>query len=62
MIESDIEYLSRRAAEESHRAEEASDDTAAAIHRRMATLYADRIMSLTDHPDFDPIVQMRPRT
>jgi len=62
MSESDIEYLSRRRAEESRRAEDTSDVAAADIHRRMAALYADRIVSLTDHPGFDPIVQTRPRT
>ncbi len=59
MTESDIEYLYRRAAEEMRCAEETNDPAAAAIHRRMAALYADRITVLTDNPDFDPIVPNR---
>ena len=59
MTESDIEFLGRRAAEEQRLAEETSDPNAAAIHRRMALLYADRIAALSERPDFDPIVQTR---
>ena len=39
MGESDIRYLQRRADEEQQRADESTDRVAAAIHRRMATLY-----------------------
>lgn len=59
MTESDIEFLGRRAAEELQHAERASDMAAAAIHRRMATLYADRLASISEHSNFDPIVQTK---
>ena len=59
LTESDIEYLHRRAAEELRLAESTNDSDAAAIHGRMALLYADRIAALNDHPQFDPIVQTR---
>lgn len=61
MRESDLEYLRRRAAEEERCAAEATDARAAAIHRRMAILYADRVATLSDNPDFDPIAQLRPK-
>lgn len=61
MLESDLDYLRRRAAEEERRSEEAMDERTAAIHRRMATLYADRVSALTDNPDFDPIMHLRPK-
>lgn len=61
MLESDLDYLRRRAAEEERRAEESADARTAAIHRRLATLYADRVAALSDNPDFDPIVQLRPK-
>ncbi len=60
MTESDIEFLDRRAAEELQQAEQASDLAAAAIHRRMAALYADRAASLSELSNFDPIVQTKP--
>jgi len=62
MAESDIDYLMRRAAEEAQRAQDASDAAIAAIHRRMSDLYADRVAALTDNPDFDPILLLRPKT
>ena len=59
MGESDIRYLQRRADEEQQRADESTDRVAAAIHRRMATLYRDRIEAMIENPGFDPIVQPR---
>lgn len=61
MAESDLEYLQRRAGEEAQLANEAGDPAIATIHRRMATLYADRVATLSENPDFDPIVQLRLR-
>ncbi|MCY7279834.1 MAG: hypothetical protein LH610_02880 [Sphingomonas bacterium] len=61
MAESDIVYLKRRAAEEAQRAQDAGDAAIAAIHRRMADLYADRVAALIENPDFDPILQVRPK-
>lgn len=58
-MESDVDYLRRRAVEEQQRAAEASDDRIASIHARMAALYADRAAALDENPDFDPIVQIR---
>ncbi len=59
MDESDLDYLRRRASEEEARAAESTDPTAAAIHRRLATLYADRVTAMSDNPGFDPIEQTR---
>ena len=59
MTESNLDYLRRRAAEESLRVEECVDPKAAAIHARMAVLYADRVAAMIDNPDFDPIIQTR---
>ena len=59
MSVSDLDYLRQRAAEELTLAEECDDPRTAAIHRRMASLYADRVAALSEHPDFDPIVQTR---
>jgi len=59
MGESDIDYLRRRAAEEDLRAGEASDEAIAAIHRRMAELYSDRVAALIENPGFDPIISTR---
>ena len=59
MIESDIDYLRRRAAEEELRAIDAGDPAVADIHRRMAALYVDRVSALTENPDFDPIMATR---
>lgn len=61
MLESDLDYLRRRAAEEEQRAADAADPHTAAIHARMAALYADRVAALSEHPDFDPIEQVRPK-
>lgn len=61
MLETDREYLRRRAAEEEQRAADSPDARVANIHRRMAVLYADRVAALSDNPDFDPIVQVRPK-
>ncbi len=61
MRESNLDYLRRRADEEERRAEEATDPRIAGIHRRMATLYADRVEALTDNPDFDPIMHLGPK-
>ena len=59
MAESNLEYLRRRASEEETRALLSEDSKAAAIHARLAGLYAHRVTALIDNPDFDPIVQMR---
>ena len=59
MLESNLDYLRRRAAEEAQRGEACKESKIAAIHRRMAELYADRVSALSDNPDFDPIIQMR---
>ncbi|MCY7270997.1 MAG: hypothetical protein LH485_02930 [Sphingomonas bacterium] len=61
MAERDIMYLKRRADEEAQRALDTSDTDTAAIHRRMAQLYEDRVAALIDNPDFDPILQVRPK-
>lgn len=57
LTESEIEYLHRRAAEELRLAEAAEDSNAAAIHERMALLYADRIAALNADPELDPTFQ-----
>ncbi len=62
MIESDLEYLRRRSSEEEQRAAEVEDPHIAAIHARLAGLYADRVTALADNPDFDPIDQLRPKS
>lgn len=59
MDEEDLEYLNRRAAEELRLAQDKRDPTAAAIHQRMALLYADRIAALSEWPDVDPVAQMQ---
>lgn len=59
MLESNLDYLRRRAAEEAQRGEACKEAKIAAIHRRMAELYADRVAALSDTPDFDPIIQTR---
>ena len=59
MTESSLDYLRRRAAEEKLRAEECTEPKVAAIHARMAVLYADRVAAMIDNPDFDPIFQTR---
>ena len=59
MTESSLHYLRRRAGEEKLRAEECTDPKVAAIHARMAVLYADRVAALIDNPEFDPIIQTR---
>ncbi|MEO7814690.1 MAG: hypothetical protein ABIR87_04515 [Sphingomicrobium sp.] len=59
MTESNLEYLRRRADEEKLRVKECTDPKAAAIHARMAVLYADRVAAMIDNPDFDPIIQTR---
>ena len=59
MTESNLDYLRRRAAEENRRVSACDDPKVAAIHARMASLYADRVAALIDNPDFDPIIQTR---
>ena len=59
MLESNLDYLRRRAAEEAQRGEACTEPNIAAIHRRMGVLYADRVATLSDTPDFDPIIQTR---
>ena len=59
MIESDLEYLRRRAAEELQRAKDCKDRKVASVHRRLAELYADRAAAMSDNPGFDPIVITR---
>lgn len=59
MIESDLEYLRRRAGEEERRAAAASDPRIAAIHQRLAGLYSDRVVAMSDNPGFDPLAQIR---
>ena len=59
MLESNLDYLRRRAAEEAQRGETCKEPKIAAIHRRMAELYADRVAALSDNPEFDPIIQTR---
>ncbi len=59
MTESSLDYLRRRAAEEQARAEACEEQRVAAIHARMAVLYADRVAAMIDNPDFDPIIQTR---
>ena len=59
MTDSSLIYLQRRAAEETRRAEDCADHKVAAIHARMAALYADRVAALIDNPEFDPIIQTR---
>ena len=59
MTESSLDYLRRRALEEQARAEACKEEKVAAIHARLAVLYADRVAAMTDNPDFDPIIQTR---
>ena len=59
MLESNLDYLRRRAAEEAQRGESCEEPKTAAIHRRMAELYTDRASALSDNPEFDPIIQLR---
>jgi len=56
MVDSRLDYLRRRAMEEKQRAISCKEPKIAAIHQRMAELYADRVSALSDNPDFDPIV------
>ena len=50
MCDDDLDYLRRRIAEETHRAKNAASSPIAAIHRQMASAYADRIEALTQSP------------
>lgn len=59
MTESNLDYLRRRALEEQARAGHCKEPKVAAIHARMAVLYADRVAAMIDNPDFDPIIQTR---
>ncbi|WP_309602842.1 hypothetical protein [Sphingomonas sp.] len=59
MTESSLDYLRRRAGEEKQRAEQCTEPRVAAIHARLAVLYADRVAVMTDNPEFDPIIQTR---
>lgn len=46
MIENDIDYLRRRAAEELERAELSNDSAVSQIHGQMAILYANKVAEL----------------
>ena len=52
MSEQDRIYFARRAAEEEKRAEEASDPTAAEVHKKLQRAYVERA-SMGDRPGLD---------